>query len=85
MQGELGLVGIRNFDGTLGPYLDIPAEDINVVQRTQRNTGPYPPPLEIGTFATDNMLGSRIESGVIEQSHPKVRHCYMSLIGLFRS
>ncbi len=70
VQGELGLVGIRNFNGILGPYLDIPAEDVSVVQRTQRSTGGYPTPLEIGTFATDNMLGSRIESGVIEQSQP---------------
>lgn len=71
VQQEIGLVGLRAFSGVLGPYLDIPAEDVSVIQRTQRTTDSETPTLtETGAFNTDQLLGSRIESAIIEQTQP---------------
>ena len=69
VQQELGVVGIKPVANVLGPYLDIPTNTVSVIQRSTRPAvSGAPTQKETGAFFTDQLIGSSLEGGVLDQT-----------------
>jgi RHS repeat-associated protein len=66
----VGIIGLKAVGSSEGPYVDLPLNTVNVVQRTNRTTSTNITPSESAAFFTEAGMSSIFESGTIEQTQP---------------
>lgn len=66
----VGVIGMKAVGGAQGPYVDLPINILNTVQRVGRPTGSSFTPAETAAFFVDAQTSSVLESGSIEQTQP---------------
>lgn len=65
----VGVVGVRDLGGSIGPFVDLPLNRFSIIQRSQPNSGALNP-VEAAAFFAQMMFFSIAESGVLEQTQP---------------
>ena len=66
----VGVVGTKDFGAASGPYVDLPINALNAIQRIARPAGSTPTPLESSAFFSEVTFASIAESGTLEQTQP---------------